>query len=68
MTEINSYLDDDFPEGSTPEERKAISEIASHYEAILRIIGEDPSRAGLLKTPLRAARALWYATSGNRSG
>lgn len=68
MTEINSYLDDDFPEGSTPEERTAISEIASHYEAILRIIGDDPSREGLLKTPLRAARALWYATSGNRSG
>jgi len=60
--------DDDFPEGATSQERRAISEIASHYEAILKLIGEDPSREGLLKTPVRAARALWYATSGNRSG
>ncbi len=60
--------DDDFPEGATPDERKVISEIASHYEAILKLIGEDPSREGLLKTPSRAARALWYCTSGNRSG
>lgn len=60
--------DDDFPEGATREERQVISEIASHYEAILKLIGENPSREGLLKTPLRAARALWYSTSGNRSG
>ena len=59
--------EDDFPEGATPQERGVISEIASHYEAILRLIGENPSREGLRKTPMRAARALWYATSGNRS-
>ena len=57
---------DDFPEGATPADRKAIGEIAAHYEAILRLIGDNPAREGLLKTPLRAARALWYATSGNR--
>lgn len=68
MTDINSYQDDDFPEGATLADKEAISEIASHYEAILRLIGDDPSREGLLKTPLRAARAIWYATSGNRSG
>lgn len=60
--------EDDFPEGANPAEREAISEIASHYEAILKLIGEDASREGLRKTPMRAARALWYATSGNRSG
>lgn len=59
--------EDDFPEGATPHERGVISEIASHYEAILKLIGENPSREGLQKTPMRAARALWYATSGNRS-
>lgn len=57
---------EDFPEGATEIERGKIAEIAAHYEAILRLVGDDPSREGLRKTPLRAARALWYATSGNR--
>lgn len=43
---------------------KLVSEIASHYEAILRLIGEDPEREGLLKTPVRAAKALLDITSG----
>lgn len=59
-------LEEDFPEGVSADDRKAISEIASHYEAILRLLGEDPTREGLVKTPMRAARALWYATSGQR--
>lgn len=70
MNDINDIFAEpitgDFPAGSTPEECSKISEIAAHYEAILRLIGEDPSREGLLKTPMRAARALWYVTSGTR--
>ncbi len=46
---------------------KIINEIASHYEAIIRLIGENPSREGLIKTPIRAAKALYYATSGYRA-
>jgi len=34
------------------------------YESILRGIGEDPAREGLVKTPERAARALQYLTRG----
>lgn len=45
---------------------ETIDEIAAHYEAIIRLIGEDPSREGLLKTPHRAASALAYATRGYR--
>lgn len=45
-----------------PEER--IKEIASHIEAIIRLIGEDPGREGLRKTPVRAAKALAYITGG----
>lgn len=44
-----------------------IDSIASHMEAIIRLLGEDPSRQGLLKTPRRAAKALYYATSGYRT-
>lgn len=41
-----------------------IERIASHYEAILTDLGEDPSREGLLKTPERVAKALQYLTHG----
>lgn len=41
-----------------------ISEIASHYKEILKLIGEDPEREGLLKTPERAAKAIYAVTSG----
>lgn len=40
--------------------------IASHYEEILRLIGEDPEREGLKKTPMRAAKALIDITVGYR--
>lgn len=38
--------------------------IAPHVEQILREIGEDPSREGLLKTPERVAKALRHLTTG----
>lgn len=43
-----------------------IREIAGHYAEILRLIGEDPEREGLIKTPMRAAKALWHSTDGYR--
>ncbi|MCR5243289.1 MAG: GTP cyclohydrolase I FolE [Bacteroidales bacterium] len=39
-------------------------EIAGHVKEILRLIGEDTSREGLLKTPERVAKALQYLTKG----
>lgn len=46
---------------------KRIEEIAFHYKEILRLIGEDPEREGLVKTPMRAAKALVAMTSGYTS-
>ena len=44
----------------------AVEAIAAHYREILRLLGDDPSREGLLKTPMRAAKAMWFATKGSR--
>lgn len=47
-------------------DNEKIAQIASHVEEIIKLLGEDPTRQGLVKTPVRAAKALWYATSGYR--
>lgn len=41
-------------------------EIAPHIEHILRTIGENPSREGLVRTPERAEKAIRFLTSGYR--
>lgn len=40
------------------------SQIAGHYREILRLLGEDPDREGLVKTPERVAKALQFLTKG----
>ena len=49
----------------TDEER--ITEVARHIESIIDLLGEDCTREGLVKTPVRAAKALWFLTSGYRN-
>ncbi len=45
--------------------RKPDSEsIAAHTEAIIKLLGEDATRDGLLNTPVRVEKALKYLTSG----
>ena len=44
--------------------RDGIEELADHYEKILGLLGEDPTREGLEKTPMRVAKAMQVLTKG----
>ncbi|MEI6312764.1 MAG: GTP cyclohydrolase I FolE [Bacteroidota bacterium] len=41
-----------------------VENMASHYKNIIELIGEDPNREGLLKTPQRIAKAMHFLTQG----
>lgn len=45
------------------EEEKTV-QIAAHYKEIIRLLGEDPQREGLLKSPERVSRALQFLVQG----
>jgi GTP cyclohydrolase I len=41
-----------------------IEQLSHHYKEILRLIGENPEREGLLKTPLRVAKSMLFLNQG----
>lgn len=50
----------------TPETqfRDGLEELATHYKEILKLLGENPEREGLEKTPMRVAKAMQVLTRG----
>ena len=50
----------------TPEAQfcDGLDELAAHYKEILTLLGEDPAREGLEKTPMRVAKAMQVLTRG----
>ena len=50
----------------TPETpfREGLDELASHYKQVLTLLGDDPEREGLEKTPMRVAKAMQVLTRG----
>ena len=43
---------------------KNIESLKEHYSKVLELIGDDPSREGLIKTPERVAKAMQFLTQG----
>ena len=41
-----------------------LEELSHHYREILRLIGENPDREGLKRTPIRVAKAIQFLTQG----
>ena len=44
--------------------RPGLEKLADHYKDILTLLGEDPEREGLVKTPMRVAKAMQTLTRG----
>jgi GTP cyclohydrolase I len=44
--------------------RDGLDDLAVHYKEVLKILGEDPEREGLQKTPMRVAKAMQILTRG----
>jgi GTP cyclohydrolase I len=45
-------------------DEKITSELTSNYRNALSLLGQDPDREGLLKTPERVAKAMQFLTQG----
>ena len=46
------------------ENETKLQQLQYHYHEILKLLGEDAEREGLLKTPLRVAKAMQTLTRG----
>ena len=49
---------------SNIEFREGLDDLAGHYRHVLQLLGEDPNREGLEKTPMRVAKAMQVLTRG----
>ncbi len=47
-----------------PFDTEKTEKLASEYHKIITMLGEDPEREGLIKTPLRVARAMQFLMNG----
>ena len=61
MEKHNEIIGYEKIEKFNPERTQKLME---HYRAILKLLGENPDREGLLKTPFRVAKSMQFLTQG----
>lgn len=54
----------EYHSGYEPQYREGLEELAAHYKEVLTLLGEDTEREGLMKTPMRVAKAMQVLTRG----
>lgn len=62
-----NMMDNYSPDGYTridQYDQETLSQLSVHYHGVLKLLGEDPEREGLLKTPERVAKAMQFLTHG----
>jgi GTP cyclohydrolase I len=52
------------PTTTAPFDEEKTGQIAFHYQEIIRLLGENPDREGLLKSPERVAKAMQFLMNG----
>ncbi len=50
--------------GEVERQNALFDQLAAHYKEVLALLGEDPTREGLEKTPMRVAKAMQVLTRG----